>query len=153
MIFSRLLVLSLLISCLIQSGCSTGVDGDSNEQSGSGAIVLSNLSISSIQEIFQNAGSLTRSTHKSFLMTACLKESVLLDAIRNQAFSINLEPEKTVTSDANGCIRWNEKVEMRSSFQNRYVLFNRTITSKGSFQGSLDIKYAFNIFTNSFVDL
>jgi len=142
----------LLIGQMLIS-CSTGVDEDANANNDSGNIVITSLSASSIQEVFEGAGTVTRPTHKTFLVTLCLKESVFLDPIMNQSFSINTKSPSTVRSDANGCLRWNEKVEMKASFQNRYVLFNRNVSTNGLYPGTLNIKYAFNMFTNNFVDL
>ena len=87
------------------------------------------------------------------MVTLCLKESVFLDPVMNQQFLVDTKSEKSVASDANGCIRWTEKIEMKASFQKRYVLFNRLVSTNGLYSGSLNVKFAFNMFTNSFVDL
>ncbi|MCO4792200.1 MAG: hypothetical protein KC493_00705 [Bacteriovoracaceae bacterium] len=149
----KLLNIFFLILAVALSSCSTGIDGDGNEDKSTGTIILNSLSATSIQEVFENAGSVTRPTHKSFLITVCLKENVLLEAIRNQSFIVNTNPEKAINSDSNGCLRWTEKVEMKSSFENRYVLFNRKLSTESPYKGSINIRYAFNIFTNNFVDL
>ncbi|TNF02211.1 MAG: hypothetical protein EP326_03470 [Deltaproteobacteria bacterium] len=145
--------LAMIIVGQMLYGCSAGVDENVNTDSPQSNLIVSSLNASSIQEVFENAATVTRPTHKTFMVTVCLKESVLLDPIRNQQFSINTKTPKTTVSDANGCLRWTEKVEMKASFHNRYVLFNRTITTSGQFSGTLNIKYAFNMFTNNFVDL
>ncbi len=152
--FSNLIkfLVMLLIGQMMIS-CSTGVDEDVNTDSNQSNLVVTSLSASSIQEVFENAATVTRPTHKTFMVTVCLKESVLLDPVRNQQFSINTKTPKTASSDSNGCLRWTEKVELKASFHNRYVLFNRTLSTSSPFPGTLNIKYAFNMFTNNFVDL
>lgn len=152
--FSKLLkfFLILIIGQSLMS-CSSGVDEDVNTSSTNGNLVLSNLRFSSPQDVFENAATVTRATHKTFMVTLCLKESVFLEPVMNQQFSVNTKSSTSVASDANGCMRWTEKVEMKASFQNRYVLFNRTVSTNGLYSGSLNVKFAFNMFTNSFVDL
>lgn len=142
-----------LFSVLLLVGCSAGVDGDSNGNSTEESMILHSLSSSSIQELYEGAGSVTRPTHKSFLVKACFKENIYLEPIRNQNFVVNSVKAIETKSDVNGCVHWTEKVEMKSSFKLRYKKFERLVSTEAPFKGSFVVKFAFNIFDNKFVDL
>lgn len=148
MTFYKLLI--ILLASTLTLSCSLKVEDEQEAQETNSPIILDSLSISSIQKIYENAQSISRPTHKAFLVKACFKETVFLESIRGEQFLIN---GKGYTSDTNGCVYWNEKAPMSSSMEERYIRFNKEVVLSGSIQGRINIEYAFNLFNNSFVDL
>jgi len=143
-------LVSVLLTILLISSCSLKVEEEKADEKSSQAIILDNLSISSVQKIYENSQSINRPTHKSFLVKACLKETVLLEPIRLQNFLVGA---KQIKSDSNGCLHWSEKAPMSSSMENRYIRFSKKLVSLGSSRGEIKIEYAFNLYTDTFVNL
>ncbi len=148
MTFSKLL--TVFLAATLALSCSLKVEDEQAGQEVSSPIILDSLSISSVQKVYDNALSITRPTHKSFLIKACFKESVFLDPIRGEEFIVS---GVSYTSDINGCVYWNEKAVMSSSMEERYIRFKKDVVLKGSVQGLTQVEYAFNLLNDSFVDL
>lgn len=141
---------TVLVSIAFLSSCSLKVDDDAQNDKVAAPIILDSLSISSVQKVYDNALSITRPTHKKFLVKACFKETVLLESIRSHQFMVD---GISYTSDANGCLFWSETAAMGSSMQERYVRFSKEIVLSGNFKGRIKVDYAFNLFNDSFVNL
>lgn len=148
MTFFRTLTTTFLLGTLWS--CSMNVEDKQEEKSLTSPLVLDSLSISSVQDIYDDASGISRPGEKAFVVKACFKETVLLEKIRSHEVNIS---GRTYTTDSNGCVFWNEKVAMGSSLEDRYVRFSKDVSFAGRFSGNLKVEYAFNLFNNNFVNL
>ncbi|MFT6546475.1 MAG: hypothetical protein ACJAT2_003823, partial [Bacteriovoracaceae bacterium] len=93
--------MTIFLATTLTLSCSLKVEDEQADQSVNSPIILDSLSISSVQKNYDNALSISRPTHKSFLVKACFKESVFLEPIRGEEFIVS---GTSYISDTNGCV-------------------------------------------------
>lgn len=82
---------------------------------------------------------------KTFSFNACLKETRRQKNITNHTFLVTIDgQDKKLTSDANGCITWQERVEYNHLLSAAFVEHNRKITALGFQKGSRTASFALN---------
>ena len=151
----KLLLLASLLKCLLFIGCSASVEDEeetSQVKEESNFVISSIKMVSTPQQIFENTDAVSRPTHKKYKFKACFKDSIFVDNLRFARFQIS-EKNKTYTADSEGCIRWSEVLEYKTSVGNRYHKLERTIKSASQFKGETTVPFAVNVITNRFIDL
>lgn len=90
---------------------------------------------------------------KTFTINACIKDLKLQKSVLNNDFHVVGESDKKITSDANGCLNWNETVEYNHLAPARYIEMKRSIEAHGFHKGHRTVRFAINPWEDSALSL
>jgi len=82
---------------------------------------------------------------KHFSFKACFKDRKLAKAVKSHKFTVSGgEGNLDLTTDASGCLVWEEKIAYNHLADAAYVEVKRSVTAKGIQKGTLNVSWALN---------
>ena len=140
----RLQSLGASILCLsFLASCSLPQPQDSKDSGNSATFFIEKASVASISQQLDPKISIPVS--KSFNFTACLKDNQFSKAVIRHEFSIQGgSAPQAATSDANGCIVWNEQITYNHLAPAKFIEVQRSLETHGFQKGQRKISYAIN---------
>lgn len=140
------LLSSSLVACTLPSP-------QSRDGSSSSSFFADSTEIKASQERFIKGFSIPEA--RSFHFKVCMKDRKQSKAIINNEFTIDGAGSTSTTksTDASGCLNWDEEISYNHFADAQYVTLERTISAHGFHQGEKKLRIAINPWENQAFDL
>ena len=129
---------------MVLVGCSIPKPQDRDSNPAEAATFFLEKSEANIMDSTQHS-EISLAVAKSYSFKVCLKDQALSKSILNHKFEISGgETTQEAVSDANGCIKWSEKIGYNHLAPAKWVEIIREIKALGLHQGARKVSFAIN---------